>query len=62
MWQATSKQELFVTVVNAVNYCHNHKDIYYRCCKGSRSASGTSYYESFKRKNRKIMSKARKIY
>ena len=36
------QQELFLTLVNAVNYCH--KEIYYRCCRGPRYASETSYY------------------
>ena len=44
---ATSKQELFVTVVNAVKYCH--KKIYYRCCRGPRYTSENSYYEKFKK-------------
>ena len=43
MRPATSKQEIFVTLVNVVNYCH--KDIYYRCCRGPRFASETSYHK-----------------
>ena len=40
---ATSKQQFFVTLVNAVNYCH--KEIYYRCFRCPRYASETSYYK-----------------
>ena len=54
----TSKQELFVTVGNAVNYCH--KDIYYTCCKGPRCASETSYYKSFERNNLRQCQKQQK--
>ena len=43
---ATSKQKFFVTLVNAVNYCH--KEIYYRYCRGPIYASETSYYSKFK--------------
>ena len=42
---ATSKQELFVTLDNAVNYCH--KEIYYRCCRGPRYVSETCCYKKF---------------
>ena len=41
----TSKEELFVTLVTTVNYCH--KDIYYRRCRGSRYPSETSYSKKF---------------
>ena len=54
----TSKQELFVTVGNAVNYCH--KDIYYTCCKSPRCASETSYYKSFERNNLRQCQKQQK--
>ena len=52
---ATSKKELFVKLVNAVNYCHN--DIYYWCYRGPRYASETCCYKRF---YRKIMSKQQK--
>ena len=45
MTHTTSKQELFVTLVTTVNYCH--KEIYYRYYKGPRYASETSYYKYF---------------
>ena len=45
MTHATSKQELFVTLVTTVNYCH--KEIYYRYYRGPRYASETSYYKKF---------------
>ena len=45
MTHTTSKQELFVTLVTTVNYCH--KDIYYRRCRGPRYPSETSYYKKF---------------
>ena len=45
MTHTTSKQELFVTLVTTVNYCH--KEIYYRYCRGPRYASETSYYKKF---------------
>ena len=51
------KQELFVTLVNAVNYCH--KEIYYRCCRGT--PLKLVNLKSFKTNNSKIMSKATKI-
>ena len=44
---ATSKQELFVALANAVNYCH--KEIYYRCCRDPRYTTETSYYKKFKK-------------
>ena len=44
---ATSKPKFFVTVVNAVNYCH--WEIHYRCCRGPRYASETSYYKEEQR-------------
>ena len=40
---AISKQEFFVTLVNAFNYCH--KESYYRCCRCPRYASETRYYK-----------------
>ena len=40
---ATSKQQFFVTLANAVNYCD--KEIYYRCFRCPRYASETSYYK-----------------
>ena len=45
MTHTTSKQELFVTLVTTVNYCH--KEIYYRYYRGPRYASETSYYKKF---------------
>ena len=45
MTHTTSKQELFVTFVTTVNYCH--KEIYYRYYKGPRYASETSYNKKF---------------
>ena len=42
---STSKQELFVTSVNVVNYCH--KEIYHWCFRGPRYASETSYHRRF---------------
>ena len=45
MTHTTSKQDLFVTLVATVNYCH--KEIYYRYYKGPRYASETSYYKKF---------------
>ena len=42
---AASKQELFLTIVDAVS--HFHKEIYYRCFRGPRYASKTSCYENF---------------
>ena len=45
MTPTTSKQEFFVTLATAVNYCH--KEIYYRCCKSPTYASETSYYKKF---------------
>ena len=45
MTHTTSKQELFVTLVTTVNYCH--MEIYYRYYRGPRCASETSYYKKF---------------
>ena len=45
MTHTTSKQELFVTLVTTVNYCH--KEIYYRYYRGPRYASEISYYKKF---------------
>ena len=45
--RAISKMEFFVTLVNAVNYCH--KEIHCRCWRGPIYVSETSYYK--KRKN-----------
>ena len=45
MTHTISKQELFVTLVTIVNYCH--KEIYYRYYRGPRYASETSYYKKF---------------
>ena len=45
MTHTTSKQELFVTLVTTVNYCH--KEIYYRYYRGPRYASETIYYKKF---------------
>ena len=45
MTHTTSKQELFVTLVTTVNYCH--KEIYHRYYRGPRYASETSHYKKF---------------
>ena len=45
MTHTTSKQELFVTLVTTVNYCH--MEIYYRYYRGPRCTSETSYYKKF---------------
>ena len=50
----TSKQELFVTLVTTVNYCH--KEIYYRHCRGPRYASETSYYKKFENEEDNVKS------
>ena len=42
---ATSKMDFCVALVNAVNYCH--KCIYYKCYRGPRHTSETSYYKKF---------------
>ena len=57
MTHTTSKQELFVTLVTAVNYCH--KEIYHRYYRGPRYASETSYYKEFE--NEELQDNVKKI-
>ena len=57
MAHTTSKQELFVTLVTAVNYCH--KEIYHRYYRGPRYASETSYYKKFE--NEELQDNVKKI-
>ena len=45
MTHTTSKQELLVTLVTTVNYCH--KEIYYRYYRDPSYAYETSYYKKF---------------
>ena len=59
MTHTTSKQELFVTLVTTVNYCH--MEIYCRHYWGPRYASETSCYQKFEMRICKIMLKATKI-
>ena len=48
MTHKTSKQELFVTLVTAVNYCY--QEIYYRYYRGPTYTSETSDYKKFENK------------
>ena len=60
MTHTTSKQELFVTLVTTVNYCH--KEIYYRYYKGVLdSPLKLATIKSLKMRNCKVMLKATKI-
>ena len=59
MTHTTSKQELFVTLVTTLNYCH--KEIYYRYYSGPSTPLKLATIKSLKMRNCKIMLKARKI-
>ena len=60
MTHTTSKQELFVTLVTTVNYCH--KEIYYRYYKGVLDTPlKLATIKSLKMRNCEVMLKATKI-